>query len=297
MRMTKLRADVQALLFLLPFLVVYLLFTIYPMIKGVQMSFYKWTLIKKIKYVGWQNYENMFKDNDFWASIWHSTIFVLLTTPTMIVLAIALALIANRNSRLQKLYRSVFFVPSILSVAVVSFLGLFIFQPYTGFLNSLLHLIQALPQGKEIFWLTETNLAWIAVGAITLWWTVGFNFILYLSAMQDIPDDIYEAARLDGATDSQTFWQITLPLLNPITKTITMLQIIASFKVFLQIYIITGGGPLDQTRSVIQYIWQTGFRKNNLGYAATMSYMLFFILLVLSALQYWMNNRKEAQLR
>jgi multiple sugar transport system permease protein len=205
-----------------------------------------------------------------------------------------LALIANRNSRLQKFYRSVFFLPSILSVAVASFLGLFIFQPYTGFLNSLLHLVHLIPDDKEIFWLTETNLAWIAVAFLTLWWTVGFNFILYLSAMQDIPDDMYEAARLDGATDSQLFWQITLPLLNPITKTITMLQIIASFKVFLQIYIITGGGPLDQTRPVIQYIWQTGFRKNNLGYASTMSYMLFFILLVLSALQYWMNNRKEA---
>jgi multiple sugar transport system permease protein len=93
------------------------------------------------------------------------------------------------------------------------------------------------------------------------------------------------------------FWRITLPMISPITKTITMLQIIASFKVFLQIYIITGGGPLDQTRPVIQYIWQTGFRKNNLGYAATMSYMLFVILLVLSAIQYWVNNRKEATAR
>jgi multiple sugar transport system permease protein len=297
MRMTKLKADAQALLFLLPFLIVYLLFTVWPMIKGVQMSLYKWTLIKRLKYVGWHNYQNMFHDQEFWASLWHSTIFVLLTTPTMIILAIILALIANRNSRLQKFYRSVFFLPSILSVAVASFLGLFIFQPYTGFLNSLLHLVHMLPAGKEIFWLTETNLAWIAVGFLTLWWTVGFNFILYLSAMQDIPDEIYEAARLDGATDSALFWQVTLPLLAPITKTITMLQIIASFKVFLQIYIITGGGPLDQTRPVIQYIWQTGFRKNNLGYAATMSYMLFFILLVLSALQYGLNNRKEAQMR
>ena len=294
MKITKLRADALALVFLLPFLIAYLLFTIWPMVKGVEMSFYKWTLIKKLKYVGWDNYRDMFADHEFWAAIGHSAIFVVLTTPTMLVLAIALALIANRNSRLQKLYRSVFFLPSILSVAVASFLGLFIFQPYTGFVNSLLHLVRLLPEGKEIFWLTETSLAWIAVTLLTLWWTVGFNFILYLSAMQDIPDDIYEAARLDGASDAQLFRRITLPMLSPITKTITMLQIIASFKVFLQIYIITGGGPLDQTRPVIQYIWQTGFRKNNLGYAATLSYMLFFILLVLSALQYWMNNRKEA---
>ncbi|MEK0312367.1 carbohydrate ABC transporter permease [Cohnella sp. 56] len=294
MRMNKMRADVLALLFLLPFLAVYGIFTIWPMIKGVEMTFYKWTLIKKMKYVGWDNYTKMFHDQEVWAAIWHSTIFVILTTPTMIVLAILLAMIANRKSRLQKLYRSVFFLPSVLSVAVASYLGLFIFQPYNGFVNTLLHLIQLLPESKEIFWLNETNLSWIALTLITLWWTVGFNFILYLSAMQDIPDEIVEAAKLDGATDSTIFWKITLPYLTPITKTIAMLQIISSFKVFLQIYIITGGGPLDKTRPIIQLIYQTGFRKNDLGYAATMSYMLFVILLVLSAIQYFINNRKGA---
>ncbi|MDQ0060268.1 carbohydrate ABC transporter permease [Paenibacillus harenae] len=292
MRLSKLRADVLALLFLLPFLIVYVLYTIWPMIKGVEMTFYKWTLIRKMSYIGLDNYKRLLQDSEVWAAIWHSTIFVILTTPTMVVLAIVLALIANRKSRLQKLYRSVFFIPSVLSVAVASFLGLFIFQPYMGFVNTFLHLLNLLPQDSEIFWLSETWLSWIAVSVITLWWTVGFNFILYLSAMQEIPDEIYEAARLDGANDWQVFWRITLPHLSPITKTITMLQIISSFKVFLQIYIITGGGPLDKTRPIIQLIYQTGFRKNDLGYAATMSYVVFIILLVLSAIQYWVNNRK-----
>ncbi|MDG0792870.1 sugar ABC transporter permease [Cohnella ginsengisoli] len=232
MRMNKMRADVLALLFLLPFLAVYGLFTIWPMVKGVQMTFYKWTLIKKMKYVGWDNYSKMFHDQEVWAAIWHSAIFVILTTPTMIVLAIVLAMIANRKSRLQKLYRSVFFLPSVLSVAVASYLGLFVFQPYNGFVNTLLHLIRLLPENREIFWLTELSLSWIALTLITLWWTVGFNFILYLSAMQDIPDEIVEAAKLDGASDSVIFWKITLPYLTPITKTIAMLQIISSFKVF-----------------------------------------------------------------
>jgi multiple sugar transport system permease protein len=294
LKMKKIKADVLALLFLLPFLAIYLIYTVWPMLKGIQMSTYKWTLIRKMKYVGFDNYTRMFHDQDFWAALWHSTIFVLLTTPTMIILGIVLALIANRKSRLQKFYRSIFFLPSVLSVAVASFLGLFIFQPYMGFANSFLHLLHLLPQDSEIFWLTETSLSWIAITLLTLWWTVGFNFILYLSAMQDIPDVIYEAARLDGAADSQMFWRITLPLLSPITKTITMLQIIASFKVFVQIYLITGGGPLDKTRSTIQYIYEAGFKKNDLGYASTMSYMLFVILLILSAFQYWMNNRKEA---
>ncbi|MCJ8014157.1 sugar ABC transporter permease [Paenibacillus sp. KQZ6P-2] len=294
MRISKLRADLLALLFLLPFVVIYVLFTIWPMIKGVEMTFYKWTLIKKMSYVGWDNYNRMLHDREVWEAIWHSTFFVILTTPTMIVLAIVLALIANRKSRLQKLYRTVFFIPSVLSVAVASFLGLFIFQPYMGFVNTFLHWIHLLPESSEIFWLTETGLSWVAVAVITLWWTVGFNFILYLSAMQEIPDEINEAARLDGANNWNIFWNITFPHLSPITKTITMLQIISSFKVFMQIYIITGGGPLDKTRPIIQLIYQTGFRKNDLGYAATMSYVVFVILLVLSAVQYWINNRKEA---
>ncbi|ANY69018.1 sugar ABC transporter permease [Paenibacillus sp. BIHB 4019] len=294
MRISKLRADLLALLFLLPFLTIYVLFTIWPMFKGVEMTFYKWTLIKKMAYVGWDNYQRMLQDQEVWSAIWHSAIFVVITTPTMIVLALALALIANRKSVLQKFYRSIFFIPSVLSVAVASFLGLFIFQPYMGLVNTFLHLLHLLPEEIEIFWLTETWLSWIAIAAITLWWTVGFNFILYLSAMQDIPEEIYEAARLDGASDWSIFWNITLPYLNPLTKTITMLQIISSFKVFLQIYIITGGGPLDQTRPIIQLIYQTGFRKNDLGYAATMSYVVFFILLALSVIQYWFNNRKGA---
>ncbi|KWX78780.1 carbohydrate ABC transporter permease [Paenibacillus jilunlii] len=296
MKMKKWRADAQALLFLLPFLIVYGLFTIWPMFKGVEMTFYKWTLIRKMDFLGWDNYSKVLQDREVWEALGHSLIFVVLTTPTMLVLSISLALIANRKSVLQKFYRSIFFIPSVLSVAVASYLGLFVFQPYTGLVNSVLHLIHLLPGGTEIFWLTETRLAWIAITLITLWWTVGFNFILHLSAIQEIPDEIYEAARLDGAGDRQMFWRITLPYLAPITKTITMLQIIASFKVFMQIYIVTGGGPLDSTRPIIQLIYQTGFKSNDLGYAATMSYLLFVILLVLSALQYWMNNRKGAEL-
>lgn len=295
MKIKKMRADMQALVFLLPFLIIYGLFTIWPMIKGVEMTFYKWTLIKKMDFVGLDNFRKVFQDREVWEAIWHSTFFVFLSTPTMIILAILLALIANRKSSLQKFYRIIFFIPSVLSVAVAAYLGLFVFQPYTGFVNSVLHLVRLLPQNSEIFWLTETGLAWVVITVITLWWTVGFNFILYLSAMQEIPDEIYEAARLDGASDTQIFWRITLPYLKPLTKTITMLQIIASYKVFMQIYVITGGGPLDQTNPIIQLIYQTGFKNNNLGYAATMSYILFVILLVLSALQYWMTNRKGAE--
>ncbi|MDF2646307.1 MAG: sugar transporter permease [Paenibacillus sp.] len=288
------RLDILAFLFLLPFLALYAVFTLFPMIKGLQMSLYDWTLIKKMDFVGLNNYIAMVQDANFWRALWNSTYFVILSTPSMLIFALLLAVIANQKTRLQKFFRSVFFLPSVLSVSVVSYVGLFVIQPYTGFLNNLLKLVGILSVDQEIFWLTESSLAWIAITAITLWWTVGVNMILYLSAMQDIPDDIYEAGRLDGASERQMFFRMTLPLLGPITKTILLLQIIASYKVFLQIYIITRGGPGTDTRPIIQYIYEEGIKNNHMGYAATMSYALFAILLVLSLIQLRMSAKKEA---
>lgn len=288
------RLDILAFLFLLPFLALYVVFTLFPMIKGLQMSLYDWTLIKKMDFVGLNNYIAMVQDANFWRALWNSTYFVILSTPSMLIFALLLAVIANQKTRLQKFFRSVFFLPSVLSVSVVSYVGLFVIQPYTGFLNNLLKLVGILSVDQEIFWLTESSLAWIAITAITLWWTVGVNMILYLSAMQDIPDDIYEAGRLDGASERQMFFRMTLPLLGPITKTILLLQIIASYKVFLQIYIITRGGPGTDTRPIIQYIYEEGIKNNHMGYAATMSYALFAILLVLSLIQLRMSAKKEA---
>ncbi|WP_426452692.1 carbohydrate ABC transporter permease [Paenibacillus sp. S-38] len=279
------RMDLKALLFLLPFLVLYVIFTIFPMFKGIQMSLYDWTLIKKMKFVGLDNYAHMLQDEGFWNGLLNASYFVLLSTPTMLVFALLLAVIANQKTRLQRFFRSVFFLPSVLSVSVVSYVGLFMIQPYTGFLNNLLKTLGILGSEQEIFWLTETPLAWAAITGITLWWTVGVNMILYLSAMQDIPEDIYEAGRLDGATERQMFFRITLPLLGPMTRTILLLQIIASYKVFLQIYIITRGGPGTDTRPIIQYIYEEGIRNSHMGYAAAMSYALFLILLVISLIQ------------
>lgn len=286
------KIDTQALLFLSPFLLLYLLFTIFPIFKGIQMSMYKWTLIKKMDFLWFDNYITLVKDVKFWESVWNTTYFVILSTPTMIILALLLAVVANQKSKLQKIYRSAFFLPTVLSVAVASFLGLYIFQPYNGLINNLLHFFGVLSSSEEIFWLSEKHLAFIAITIITLWWTVGVNFILYLSAMQDISNDLYEAGKLDGASDQQLFWRITLPLLKPITKIILMLQIIASYKVFSQFWLITKGGPGTDTRPLIQYIYEEGFRSNNLGYAAAMSYGLFIILLILSFVQLRITREK-----
>jgi multiple sugar transport system permease protein len=278
----KLAGDIKAIPFLLPFFVVYVVFTIFPILKGLEMSFYDWSLIRKMEFVGLDNYKRMIVDPAFWESFWNTTLFVILSTPSMVILALVLALMANRKTKLQTFFRSSFFLPSILSVSVISFIAIFMLQPYKGFVNTTLHLFGL--EG-EPFWLKDPQLAWVSIIVVTLWWTVGFNLILFLAALQDIPDYLYEAAKIDGATTLQQFWHITLPLIVPIGRVILLLQILASYKVFAQILLITGGGPGTETRPLIQYIYEAGFRKNELGYAATMSYALFFILIILSIIQ------------
>lgn len=279
---SKLLEDVKAIPFLLPFFIVYIVFTIFPILKGLEMSFFDWSLIRKMDFIGLQNYINLIHDQNFWKSLWNTTLFVILSTPTMVILALVLALMANRPSRLQTFFRSSFFLPSILSVSVISYIAIFMLQPYQGFVNTTLHLFGI---DSEPFWLRDPNLAWVSIVGVTLWWTVGFNMVLFLAALQDIPEQLYEAARIDGGTRFQLLWRITLPLLIPIGRVILLLQILASYKVFAQIMLITGGGPGTATRPLIQYIYEVGFRQSNLGYAAAISYALFVILLVLSIIQ------------
>ncbi|AMQ06233.1 carbohydrate ABC transporter permease [Sporosarcina psychrophila] len=280
--------DLKAIPFLLPFFIAYLVFTIFPIFKGLEMSLYDWTLIRKLEFVGLDNYQKMLGDPHFWKTLWNTTLFVILTTPAMLILSLVLALLANMKSKFTTFLRGSYFIPSILSVSVISFLAIFMLQPYNGLINTVLHTIGI---EAEPFWMADKALAWLTIVIVTLWWSVGFNMILFLAGLQDIPESLYEASEIDGATGWEKFRYITLPQLRPIGKIILLLQILASYKVFAQILLITGGGPGGGTRPIIQYIYEVGFRQNNLGYAAAMSYALFFILLILSVIQ--LRNQKE----
>ena len=194
---------------------------------------------------------------------------------------------------MKKGLRIIYYLPSVLSVSVASFIAKYTFTPYTGLVNGTLHSIGALPKDKELQWLQNPNLVWITISLMTVWWTIGFSMLLYLSALQDISNDIYEASAIDGATKTQQLFHIVLPLLKPTTWLVLLLQMIGCFKVFGQIYMITGGGPASSTRPLIQYIYENAFEKNNMGYAAAMSYVLFGILLVLSLGQQILQRKGE----
>lgn len=277
--------------FLLPFTLFYSVFIIWPVIQGVWVSFHKWGLMGKQRFTGLSNYSKMLGDKHFWQALANTTKFALMSAPVIILLALVLALLANRPTRMKKLLRVGYYLPSVLSVSVVAFLFKFMFSPYLGFINNLLHTLGLLAPGKEILWLSEGNLPWIPIVTSTAWWTVGFSMMIYISALQDIPPQVYEAADIDGASKTTQLFRITLPMLAPSTYLVVMLQVIAAFKVFGQIYMMTEGGPGTQTRPLIQYIYQTAFGKNDLGYASAMSYALFLILVVLTLFQLYLQKR------
>ena len=204
------RGDIIAACFLLPFTILYTVFTIYPVLQGSYISFFKWNLMGKQGYVGLDNYKTILGDSFFWLALWNTTKFVLYSTPVIMISSLGLALLANRATKAKRVYRTIYFLPNLLSVSVISYIAIFMAQPYDmGFLSKLMHTL-GVDQSYEIFWLKDKHLAWVTVVVATMWWTQGYNMMLYVSALQDIPDRLYEAAAIDGATPKQQLFSITL---------------------------------------------------------------------------------------
>ena len=289
------RTALIALAFLLPFLILYTIFMIWPVIQGFYVSLHKWGLMGKQDFLGFANYAKLLTDNNFWGALRNTLVFTVITTPLLVVTALVLALFANRPNRIKRGLRILYYLPSVLSVSVASFIAKFVFSPYTGLLNGILHAIGVLPAGQEIQWLNDPVLAMVTVSVMTVWWTVGFSMLLYLSGLQDISPDLYEAAAIDGASKRQQLLSITLPLLKPTTWLVILLQMIACIKVYGQISLITGGGPASSTRPLVQYVYETAFKRSDMGYAAAISYVLFAILLVLSLVQQALQRRGNQQ--
>lgn len=289
----KRKTFLVAMAFILPFFILYTVFTIWPVVQGFYVSLHKWGLMGKLKFVGFDNYTKFIGDKNFWGALKNTTFFTLITTPMLVITAMVLAMLANRATKMKKGLRIIYYLPSVLSASVASFIAKYTFTPYTGLVNGTLHSIGILPKDKELQWLQDPDLVWITISLMTVWWTIGFSMLLYLSALQDISTDIYEASAIDGATKTQQLFHIVLPLLKPTTWLVILLQMIGCFKVFGQIYMITGGGPASSTRPLIQYIYENAFEKNNMGYAAAMSYVLFGILLVLSLGQQILQRKGE----
>jgi multiple sugar transport system permease protein len=283
-----------ALLFLAPFLVLYLLFIVGPAVYGLVMSFFDTSMVSSGlgEFAGFDNYAEALTSSDFWAALWHTVWFTILTTPPLIALALVFALLAERASKARWFFRLAFFLPYILPSAVVALIWIWMYTPALGLLSRTMTALGF----AEPNWLGDPDLAMVSLALTTVWWTLGFNFVLYLAGLQEIPRELYEASAIDGAGPWQQIRTITLPLLSRTTSLVVVLQIIASMKVFDQMYIMTQGGPNFATRSVLQYVFDVGFTDFRTGYAAAASTLFFVVVLVVSTAWLVMTRRQEPEL-
>jgi multiple sugar transport system permease protein len=272
-----------------PYLVVFALFLAIPAVFGLWMSFTDQSLTgRETSFVGFANYAEALSDPKMWSALGNTLFFTVITTVPLVAVSLVMALLVATGLPGQWLWRLSYFAPFLLASAVVSVIWLWIFQPGGGLVTGVLEYLGV----AEIGWLTEEGFAMWSIAIVTLWWTVGFNFLLYLAAIQAIPDHLYEAAAIDGAGPLRRLTSITLPMLRRTTGLILLLQVLASLKVFDQIYLITKGGPNDSTRPILEYIYDVGFTGYRLGYASAIS-VIFFVLIMLISLVQVVRSRRE----
>jgi multiple sugar transport system permease protein len=278
--------------FVAPFFVLYGLFVVVPVVRGLYLSLTDANISgDHTDFVGLANYREALSDDLVWSSLWHSAKFTLWVVPMIVVVALLMALIAHHTVHFKWLWRLCFFAPFLLPSAVVGNLWWWLFQPTNGMVNHVL--------GLQTPWLAQKSTAMLAVVIATLWWTVGFSFLLYLAALQNIPQHLYEAAELDGAGPFQRLIHITVPNLRNITGLVLALQILASLQVFDQAVVMYqfGPGPEESTRTFVQYTLEQGFTSYRVGYASAISFILFLIIATVALGRMWLLRRREEDAR
>lgn len=278
-------SDLAAALMLAPFMIAFVLFFIFPMVTALHLSFTASSLTETGRFVGLDNYSKLLRDTDFWASLYNTGRFALYTIIPTAAIALLMALGVHRLHRAKNVALAFFFLPFVLPVSVVTLLWQWILNGSFGIVNAL--------TGSTTLFFSQISTAMPTIAVVTIWWTVGFKMLLFLAGLQNIPRETYEAAAVDGARGFQVFRFITWPLLWPITTLVISLQLIASLKVFSQVYILTAGGPFNSTRVVLQYMYETAFQNLNAGYASTIAIAFFVIVMMASLLQATLLARRS----
>jgi multiple sugar transport system permease protein len=283
-------------LFLAPYLVLFTLFALAPTIYGFWISLHDWDFTLPGKpFVGLSNYADLFSSTSvngptFWQSMRATGIFTLFSVPLLLVVPLAVALLMNQRFPGRNFFRAVYFAPYVLGVAVVTVLWRYLLDNNVGLVNYYLGLVGLGPYPFT----TALPWAWVAMVGMTVWWTLGFNAVIYLAGLQDIPRELYEAAKVDGAGAWARFRNVTLPGLRPILLFVISTTILASANMFGQAYIMTQGAPGNATRTAIYYIADEGLKRFQMGAASAMSFVLTLFLAVVSLAVFFVFRQKEA---
>ena len=275
--------------FLAPSFIILAVFTYFPVAYALGLSFFKWRIMRgEPTFNGLTNYELLLTSEDFWQAVGNTIYFAVGAIPTGMAFALFIALLLNRPLRARTIYRTAFFLPTVTSMVAVSVVWMWIYHPDVGLMNYILQLFH-LP---AIRWLNDPRSAMPALILLGVWKGLGYNVIIYLAGLQNIPQHLYEAAQIDGANRWQLFRHVTWPLLTPTSFLILIMAVINSFQAFTEFHVMTQGGPLGSTTVIVYYLYVQAFQQFNMGYGSALAIVLFLIILGLTLIQNKMLGSK-----
>ncbi|GIV73025.1 MULTISPECIES: carbohydrate ABC transporter permease [Caldilinea] len=289
-RWKQLRKQLPNYLFILPHFFFFSVFLLYPIFRGLQISLYDWKIMLKDQaFIGLANYQALLQDKIFWQTLNNTAYFTVLTVVMNVILALFVATGLKHPFIGSNFLRVLFYAPGILSVSVLGIIGIRVWDTQIGILN---YFITTMLGGPRIAWLGNPDMVIPALAVTTVWWTFGFPMLVFIAGMHNIPEPLYEAAKIDGAGPLQTFRHITLPLLMPTMLFVVVTQFIAHMQVFAQPYIITGGGPGNASRSATMYLYETAWKFFRFGYASSISVVLALIMIVVTVILFMLMRRR-----
>jgi multiple sugar transport system permease protein len=282
------RETSTAWLFSLPALILLLVFLVVPFVLAFVFSFTDQRLIPNpnlpTEFIRLRNFIRLFRDETFYKALGNNFLFAAVVVPIQTSFALILAMLVNQKVKLVNLYRTIYFSPVVTTMVVVAIVWSFLYNPGEGFINQILKVV-TFGRAQPLDWLKSPRLAFPAIMVLSIWQGVGFQMIIFLAGLQDIPNELYEAAQVDGAGSWRKFWSVTLPQLRNTTIFVVIATTILAFKLFDQVWVLTRGGPQQSTMTTIVYLYRQGFSQLRVGYASTIAVSFFLIVLVISIIQ------------
>jgi len=275
-----------AALMLLPNVVGFLMFMLIPMIAALVLSFYDYDLLRPPRFVGLANYREMLTDSILHVTLRNTFVYTLIVVPFGMALSLVLAVLVDRKIIGMRFYRAAYFLPTITSMVAVAVVWQWIYNPEFGLLNFILGIFGMAPRQ----WLTSSDTSLVSIAIVAVWHGLGFNMMLFLAGLQGIDSSLYESSDLDGAGPLKQLFYITIPMLRPTTMFVFIMSIIGSFQAFATVHLMTGGGPGRSSSLIVHYLYQNAFVFFRMGYASAIAYLLFFIILIVTAFNMRMNK-------
>jgi len=283
----KQKTALIAYIFILPQIIGMFCFILGPMVASLVISFSRWNLVDPLQWVGFENFRIQFRDPLFWKVVLNTAYYSFVCVPLGIVISLGLALVLNQKIKGVTWYRSVYFIPVVTPMVAVALVWSWLYNPDFGAINTVLNYVGI----KGPKWLSDTTWAMPSVIIMSIWKSLGFNMVILLAGLQDVPKQLYEAAGLDGADRWHKFKNITLPMLSPAIFFVMIMSVISSFQVFSQIYIMTEGGPANSTNVIVLHIYNLAFKYWKMGEGCVVGWVLFSIVLSFTLIQFGLGKR------